>query len=86
MGVNVPTQPTVPKCAAWEYVGKARTAETAKREEEVMHPTNCKNCGAVLKSATCEYCGTTYETRPRYDGNNSNKEYKSEAKGYALPS
>lgn len=22
--------------------------------------TNCKNCGAVLKSNKCEYCGTEY--------------------------
>ena len=22
--------------------------------------TNCKNCGAPLKSAECEYCGTFY--------------------------
>ena len=24
------------------------------------HPTNCKNCGAVLHSNTCEFCGTEY--------------------------
>lgn len=24
------------------------------------HPTNCKNCGAPLKSNQCEYCGTKY--------------------------
>ena len=24
------------------------------------HPTNCKNCGAVLRSNVCEYCGTHY--------------------------
>lgn len=23
-------------------------------------PTNCKNCGAVLKGHVCEYCGTRY--------------------------
>lgn len=23
-------------------------------------PTNCKNCGAPLKSHNCEYCGTKY--------------------------
>lgn len=23
-------------------------------------PTNCKNCGAVLTSYKCEYCGTEY--------------------------
>ena len=22
--------------------------------------TNCKNCGAILKSSVCEYCGTVY--------------------------
>ena len=27
------------------------------------HPTNCANCGAVLKDYKCEYCGTEY---PRY--------------------
>lgn len=27
------------------------------------HPTNCVNCGAVLKDYKCEYCGTEY---PRY--------------------
>lgn len=27
---------------------------------EKSHPTNCKNCGAVLHSNTCEFCGTEY--------------------------
>ena len=27
------------------------------------HPTNCVNCGAVLKDYTCRYCGTDH---PRY--------------------
>jgi hypothetical protein len=27
------------------------------------HPTNCENCGAVLRDYKCEYCGTEY---PRY--------------------
>jgi len=27
------------------------------------HPTNCINCGAVLKDYKCEYCGTLH---PRY--------------------
>ena len=32
--------------------------------------TNCPNCGAVLKSATCEYCGTVHRDlmRAEYDG------------------
>lgn len=31
--------------------------------------TNCKNCGAVLHSGKCEYCGTEYEvtTTTLYD-------------------
>lgn len=24
------------------------------------YPTNCRNCGAVLHSNKCEYCGTEY--------------------------
>ena len=27
------------------------------------HPTNCVNCGAVLRDYKCEYCGTEH---PRY--------------------
>ena len=27
------------------------------------HPTNCINCGAVLRDYKCEYCGTEH---PRY--------------------
>ena len=27
------------------------------------HPTNCLNCGAVLKDYTCKYCGTEH---PKY--------------------
>ena len=26
----------------------------------VPHPTNCKNCGAVMNGYKCEYCGTDY--------------------------
>ena len=25
-----------------------------------MKPTNCVNCGAILQSRKCEYCGTEY--------------------------
>lgn len=25
-----------------------------------MKPTNCPNCGAVLKNGKCEYCGTDF--------------------------
>jgi methionyl-tRNA synthetase len=38
--------------------------EKACRELEeqykVKHPTNCKNCGAVLKTNQCEYCKSIY--------------------------
>lgn len=27
---------------------------------KTTHPTNCINCGAVLHSCRCEYCGTEY--------------------------
>lgn len=29
--------------------------------------TNCINCGAVLTSNKCEYCGTIYENKPKYN-------------------
>lgn len=29
--------------------------------------TNCNNCGAVLKSGRCEYCGTVWETPEQID-------------------
>ena len=28
--------------------------------------TNCKNCGAPLHSAICEYCGTDYSREPEF--------------------
>lgn len=28
----------------------------------MVKPMNCINCGAVLTSNKCEYCGTVYET------------------------
>lgn len=28
--------------------------------------TNCKNCGAVLKSDICEYCGTDYRRENKF--------------------
>lgn len=27
--------------------------------EDKIH-TNCRNCGAPVRSCVCEYCGTTY--------------------------
>ena len=36
--------------------------EIALEENNKIRPkyTNCKNCGAPLKSSECEYCGTQY--------------------------
>ena len=28
--------------------------------DQTSHPTNCVNCGAILHSCRCEYCGTEY--------------------------
>lgn len=25
---------------------------------KIIYPTNCKNCGAVLRNHICEYCGS----------------------------
>ena len=38
-----------------EYV-KIHSESSCNRDR----PTNCKNCGAVLTSYKCEYCGTEY--------------------------
>lgn len=54
--------------------GNAKVEETLRKVEELgnpSHPTNCKNCGAVLKGSTCEYCGTKYNKRTiKYWANN----------------
>lgn len=42
--------------STWDMVGTLDTI----REPELPHPTNCKNCGAVLHSSKCEFCGTEY--------------------------
>lgn len=36
--------------------------EIALEQNNKIRPkyTNCKNCGAPLKSCECEYCGTQY--------------------------
>lgn len=39
-----------------EYVKIQSVASSYHRDR----PTNCKNCGAVLTSYKCEYCGTEY--------------------------
>ena len=41
-----------------QVLGPEHTKETYV--EKKTHLTNCKNCGAVLTSNKCEYCGTIY--------------------------
>lgn len=38
----------------WEKLGSSSDTKTLK----IKYPSNCKNCGAVLHSEICEYCGT----------------------------
>lgn len=33
---------------------------TAAKDKDNKNITNCRNCGAPLRSCTCEYCGTRY--------------------------
>lgn len=51
----------------WEEIGKvenyythAEMLELQLQTQEEKLPTNCKNCGAVLKGHVCEYCGSIY--------------------------
>ena len=47
------------KCG-WMQIGSSGAEEPRPEKHKEYHPTNCKNCGAALKSATCEYGGTHY--------------------------
>ena len=38
----------------WECI----TSGFCEFNTQITYPTNCKNCGAVLHSYICEYCGT----------------------------
>ena len=33
---------------------------------KIVYPANCKNCGAVLKTNICEYCGSDNGEYKRY--------------------
>ena len=44
----------------WTRYDSGVIAEPPKNKTPPTHPTNCKNCGAVLRSNVCEYCGTHY--------------------------
>lgn len=52
----------------WDEIGKSSDL-TTPQPKKITYPTNCKNCGAIMKSCTCEYCGTTYTgyEEPKYD-------------------
>ena len=41
----------------WEQIGSLNDLDTTER---IKYGTNCKNCGAILHSNRCEYCGTEY--------------------------
>ena len=43
----------------WEEFGKT-SYEVNVQPAKIKYPSNCKNCGAVLHSEICEYCGTEY--------------------------
>lgn len=43
---------------AWESIDPSYIE--AGNLPEQPRPTNCANCGAVLKGRKCEYCGTEY--------------------------
>ncbi len=63
---------------SWITICPVESLEEPKEEPKpakITYPTNCKNCGAVMKSCTCKYCGTTYTgyeepkriDEPKYD-------------------
>lgn len=43
----------------WNELGFSDN-EPVERPTKITYPSNCKNCGAVMKSHVCEYCGTHY--------------------------
>jgi hypothetical protein len=43
-----------------EVIEVVNTDSNSKSHITHTKPTNCKNCGAVLTSYKCEYCGTEY--------------------------
>ena len=62
------------KGMGWEELGRHDSPREEPKPAKITYPTNCKNCGAVMKSCTCEYCGTTYTgyeepklDKPKYD-------------------
>ena len=46
----------------FDNLGRAMaTREVEKpRQKDNKNITNCRNCGAPIKSCICEYCGTVY--------------------------
>lgn len=44
----------------WHLFDHGWKREVATAPAPKTYPTNCKNCGAVLHSHICEYCGSEY--------------------------
>lgn len=44
----------------WHLFDHGWQREVATAPAPKTYPTNCKNCGAVLHSHQCEYCGSEY--------------------------
>lgn len=44
----------------WTLFDHGWKQEVATAPAPKTYPTNCKNCGAVLHSHICEYCGSEY--------------------------
>lgn len=44
----------------WTLFDHGWKREVTTAQVQKTYPTNCKNCGAVLHSQICEYCGSEY--------------------------
>ena len=41
----------------WDVIGSPSDCSFVE-EKRITYPTNCKNCGAVLRNHICEYCNS----------------------------
>ena len=45
----------------WDVIGSPSDYSLTNKpveEKRITYPTNCKNCGAVLRNHICEYCNS----------------------------